>query len=525
MTVDGGKRYEQLRREHRWEVPERYNIAADVCDRHPADALAMVHERHDGVVRECHWGELQALSNQAANMLGALGVERGDRVAVVLPPTPETAAVFFATWKLGAILLSMSVLYGDEGLAHRLRDSQPKVLVTDAANASRFSGDDAPHVVILDPATLSLESDRFRAVDTAADDPAQLYYTSGTTGLAKGIVHAHRYLLAHNEFVHCHDVQAGERFHGMGEWAWAAGICPLLGPWRLGAVQLVYQRQGGFDPHKQLDFLSRHEVTNVFATPTAIRSMMTIDDARERYPQRFRIVCSAGEPLNPEAIRWFRGQYGVTVLDFYGLTESYPLCGNFPWMEVREGSMGRPVPGWDVAILDEDERPVPSGERGEICLRARSNPHYPLGYWRLPDATEETFGGEWFHSKDAARIDDDGYVWYEGRADDVIIAAGYRIGPFEVESVCLEHPAVAEAAAVAAPDERRGAVVKAFIVLTHDHEPSDALAEEIKAFVRQRLSAYAYPRLVEFVAELPKTLTGKIRRIELRERAKATATD
>ncbi|HEV2923723.1 MAG TPA: AMP-binding protein [Solirubrobacteraceae bacterium] len=525
MTASGQERYEQLRREHRWEVPERYNIAADVCDRHPADALAMVHERHDGLVRECRWGELQALSSQAANMLAGLGVERGDRVAVVLPPTPEAAAVFFATWKLGAILLSMSVLYGDEGIAHRLRDSQPKVLVTDAENASRFSGDDTARVVILDPRTLSSESDRFQAVDTAADDPAQLYYTSGTTGLAKGIVHAHRYLLAHNEFVHCHDVQAGERFHGMGEWAWAAGICPLLGPWRLGAVQLVYQRQGGFDPHKQLDFLSRHEVTNVFATPTAIRSMMTIGDARERYPQRFRIVCSAGEPLNPEAIRWFRAQYGVTVLDFYGLTESYPLCGNFSWMEVREGSMGRPMPGWDVAILDEDERPVRSGERGEICLRARSNPHYPLGYWRLPDATAETFGGEWFHSKDAARMDEDGYVWYEGRADDVIIAAGYRIGPFEVESVCLEHPAVAEAAAVAAPDERRGAVVKAFIVLAHDHDPSDELALEIKAFVRERLSAYAYPRLVEFVAELPKTLTGKIRRIELRERAKATATE
>ncbi|TMK25688.1 MAG: AMP-dependent synthetase [Actinobacteria bacterium] len=515
----GDERYEQVVREHRWEVPERYNIAADVCDRHPPDALAMIHERQDGVVRECYWGELQTLASQAANLLAGLGVQRGDRVAVVLPPTAETAAVFFATWKLGAILLSMSVLYGDEGIAHRLRDSEPRVLITDAANAPRFSGPEVPPVLVLDPAALGAEGDRFETLDTAADDPAQLYYTSGTTGLAKGIVHAHRYLLAHNEFVHCHDVLPGERFHGMGEWAWAAGICPLLGPWRLGAVQMVYQREGGFDPHKQLSFLSRHEVTNVFATPTAIRSMMTIDDARERYPQRFRVVCSAGEPLNPEAIRWFRSQYGITVLDYYGLTESYPLCGNFPWMEVREGSMGRPMPGWDVAILDEDEQAVPEGERGEICLRARSNPHYP------PDATAETFGGDWFHTKDAARMDADGYVWYEGRADDVIIAAGYRIGPFEVESICLEHPAVAEAAAVAAPDERRGAVVKAFIVLAQGHEPSEELAEEIKGFVRGRLSAYAYPRLVEFVSELPKTLTGKIRRIELRERATAEAAD
>ncbi len=356
-------------------------------------------------------------------------------------------------------------------------------------------------------------------MDTTAEDPAQLYYSSGTTGLAKGILHAHRYLLAHEEFIYCHDVQDGELFHGMGEWAWAAGICPLLGPWRFGAVQAVYQREGGFDPHKQLEFLSRHSVSNVFATPTAIRSMMGISDAGTRYPQKFRIVCSAGEPLNPEAIRWFRQQYGITVLDYYGLTESYPLCANYPFMEVREGSMGRPAPGWEVAILDEDERPVARGERGEICLKARSNPHYPLGYWnRPPEDSEETFGGDWFHTKDAASEDEDGYYWYEGRADDVIISAGYRIGPFEVESACLEHPAVAEAAAVGVPDERRGTVVKAFVVLASGHEPSDALAEEIKAFVREHLSAYAYPRQIEFVADLPKTLTGKIRRIELRQR-------
>ncbi|MFL5869750.1 MAG: acyl-CoA synthetase, partial [Solirubrobacterales bacterium] len=227
-------------------------------------------------------------------------------------------------------------------------------------------------------------------------------------------------------------------------------------------------------------------------------------------------ACSAGEPLNPEVIRWFRDQYGITVLDFYGLTESYPLCGNYPTVEVREGSMGLPMPGWEVAILDEDEQPVAAGERGEICLRARSNPHYPLGYWNRPEETEEEFGGDWFHTKDAAQMDDDGYVWYAGRADDVIISAGYRIGPFEVESACVEHPAVKEAAAVASPDERRGDVVKAFIVLAGGHSPSDELAEQIKQHVRERHSAYAYPREIEFVDDLPKTLTGKIRRVELR---------
>jgi acetyl-CoA synthetase len=518
--------YDQACAAHRWDVPERYNIAADVCDRHPRDKPAMIHEDFEGNVRRLTWGELQDAANRFANVLVAHGVQRGDRVAMLLPPTPETAAAFFGTWKVGAILLSMSVLYGDDGIRHRLTDSAPKVLVTNQANADRMERSLVEHVLILDDALLSTGSEVFETVDTAADDPAQLYYSSGTTGLAKGILHAHRYVLAHEEFVYCHDVQDGELFHGMGEWAWAAGIAPLLGPWRYGAVQCVYQREGGFDPAKQLEFLSRHEVSNVFGTPTAIRSMMAITDAGTRYPLKVRIMCSAGEPLNPEAIKWVRDQYGITVLDFYGLTESYPLCANFPFMEVRAGSMGKPMPGWDVAILDEDERPVSAGERGEICLRARSNPHYPLGYWNRPQAdSDEVFGGDWFHTKDAASADEDGYYWYEGRADDVIISAGYRIGPFEVESACLEHAAVAEAAAVAVPDERRGNVVKAFVVLSAGHDPSDALADEIKAFVRDHLSAYAYPRLIEFVPDLPKTLTGKIRRIELRqaevEKAKA----
>jgi acetyl-CoA synthetase len=513
----GVSSYEEACAKHRWEVPDRYNIARDVCDKHPRDKLAMVWEDWQGNERRVNWGELQSLSNRAANVLRARGVQRGDRVAVVAPATPETAAVFFGTWKLGALLLSMSVLYGDEGIHHRVRDSRPRVLVTDASNVERMPGDLIDELLVLDPQVLAAADDQFDTADTSADDPAQLYYSSGTTGLAKGIVHAHRYLLAHDEFIYCHDVRDGELFHGMGEWAWAAGIAPLLGPWRFGAAQFVFQRQGGFDPEQQLAVLSKHGVSNVFTTPTAMRAMMAIEDAGRRFPQKFRVVCSAGEPLNPEAIRWFRDQYGITVLDYYGLTESYPLCANYPFMEVREGSMGRPVPGWDVQILDEDERPVKQGERGEICLRARSNPHYPLGYWEQPEASQETFGGEWFHTKDAASQDEDGYFWYEGRADDVIISAGYRIGPFEVESACIEHPAVREAAAVASPDEQKGNIVKAFVVLAEGHEPSDELADDIKGFVRGHLSAYAYPRRIEFVDDLPKTLTGKIRRIELRQ--------
>ena len=321
--------YDEVCAEHRWEVPARYNIAADVCDKHARDKPAMIWESFDGSTRELEWGELQDLANQAAHTLAARGITQGDRVAVVLPPTPEAAATFFGVWKLGAILLSMSVLYGDDGIEHRLSDSDAKLLVTDPSNAPRFERPWAPDTLVLEPDTLAAAPTDFVCADTAADDPAQLYYTSGTTGLAKGIVHAHRYILGHEEFRYCHEVEDGERFHGMGEWAWAAGIAPLLGPWRLGALQCVYRREAGFDPNKQLDFLSRHSVTNVFTTPTAMRSMMAIEDAGTRYPQVFRRVCSAGEPLNPEAIRWFREQYGVTVLDYYGLTESYPLVANF----------------------------------------------------------------------------------------------------------------------------------------------------------------------------------------------------
>jgi acetyl-CoA synthetase len=523
--------YEEMRAQHRWEVPARYNIASDVCDKHPRERPAMLWEDWRGVERRVTFGELQDLSNRFANVLEAHGIERGDRVATLAPSLPETAAAFLGTYKAGAILLSMSVLYGDEGIEHRLRDSGAKAIVTDAANRHRVPEDLVEVVFVLDSGDGASESsdvgledalrdasDRYETVDTAADDPAQLYYSSGTTGKAKGILHAHRYLLAHEEFEWCHDVRDGELFHGSGEWAWAAGICPLLGPWRYGAVALVQARKGGYDPEEHLRFLSKHGVENLFTTPTALRAMTAVRDAGERHPlERLRVACSAGEPLNPEVIRWFRKQYGITVLDFYGLTESYPLCGNFPSVDVREGSMGLPLPGWDVAVLDEDERSLPPGERGEICLRARSNPHYPLGYWNRPEESREVFGGEWFHTKDAAQTDEDGYFWYAGRADDVIISAGYRIGPFEVESACVEHPAVVEAAAVASPDPKRGDIVKAFVVLAEGHAADESTAEEIKSFVRERHSAYAYPREIEFVDDLPKTLTGKIRRVELRE--------
>ena len=523
--------YEEMAATFRWEVPERYNIAADCVDKHPEGKLAMVWEDWTGARRDVTFGEVRDTANRVAEMLASLGVEPGDRVACLLPSTPETAAAFMGVFKLGAILLSLSMLYGDDGIEHRLRDSGAKVLIAhrdaldrvadmrtrvDALQTVVVMGGDGGDVRFSD--AIAKASGDFTTLDTSADDPAQLYYSSGTTGLAKGILHAHRYLIGHNEYELAHDVRSDEFFHSTGEWAWIAGIVPgILGPWRFGTPTVVFQRKAGYTPEETLALLERHEVGNLFATPTALRAMQTVPDP-QRFSLKLRHACSAGEPLNPEVIRWFADTYGTTIFDYYGLTESYPLCSNFPTLQVRPGSMGKPTPGWDVQLLDAEENPVPVGEMGEICLRARSNPHYPLGYWNRPEDSEEVFGGEWFHTKDVARMDEDGYVWYEGRNDDVIIASGYRIGPFEVESCLIEHPAVVEAAAVGRPDAERGHVVQAFVRLHEGHEPSEELVAELQAHVKRRLSKYAYPRVIEFVDDLPKTLTGKIRRMELRAR-------
>jgi acetyl-CoA synthetase len=519
--------YDDMRRDFRWEVPERYNIAADVLDKHDPSRPAMYWEDWQGNERSVTFGDMQALTNRTANALRAHEIGEGDRVAVMLPPLPEAAATFLATYKLGAILLSLSILYGDDSIVHRLRDCSAKVIVTDAENRERIDRvrDELPElqdVLVVDEdfgRAVAEANDRFDTVDTLAEQAAQIYYTSGTTGLAKGIVHAHRYVIGHNEFELVHDVRTDEVFHSTGEWAWIAGIVPgILGPWRFGAPIAVFARKGGYDPEQTLYVLEKYKVKNLFATPTALRAMAALGDVSDRHPGiSLRCACAAGEPLNPEVIHWFERQFGIPVMDFYGLSESYPLCSNYPTMEIRPGSMGKPTPGWEVALLDDDERPVPRGETGEICLRARTSPHYPLGYWNREDESQHVFGGDWFHSRDVAREDDDGYVWYEGRNDDVIISAGYRIGPFEVESALVAHPQVVEAAAVASPDPKRGHIVKAYVRVLPDVDPSDELAREIQTFVRGRLSAYAYPRAIEFVDDLPKTLTGKIRRIELRE--------
>ncbi|OKJ39953.1 acyl-CoA synthetase [Streptomyces sp. CB01580] len=515
-AFDGESAYRHLIEEHRWTVPDRYNMAADVADRHPGDRLALVFEDHTGHREEVVWQQIQDRSRQIAAHLHTLGVRKGDRVAVLLPQRPDTPATYLGVLRTGAVLVTMSLLWADDPIRYRLADSGATVLVTEASAGDRAAGFSGTVVDIDDPAISAL-SPVYTTADTAPDDPALIFYTSGTTGAAKGIVHAHRTLLGHNEFRYCHDLRPGDVFYGAGDWAWS--MAKLMGPLRAGAVHLVYRPAGGFDPAGLLAAMSRNKVTTALVNPTFLRKMMQdVPDAGSRHPQSLRVVCSSNEPLTPDLIEWFRAQFGVTLLDYYGSTESYPLLGNFPGVPVKPGSMGRPLPGWDVALLDSDDHEVPVGQPGEICLRAGSNPQFPLGYWNRPEASAESFGGTWYRTKDQAVMDEDGYFWFLGRTDDVIKTSGYRVGPYEVEAVLRGHPAVADAGVVGVPDPVRGQAVKAWIELNPGYEPDEALAQAITRFARAAHSRFAYPRLIEFVEELPRSATGKIQRAALRAR-------
>lgn len=483
----------------------KYNMATDVLSGKAPGDIAMLWADHTGARRTVTWAELTTMARRFGGLLRERGVEKGDRVALVLPALPETAAAALGALRIGAVLVVMSALWQRDAIAYRVRDSGTSVVVTDKEREpvvrAAFEG-----TVVVQPDLLRTapEAD---AVDTDADDPATISYTSGTSGPAKGIVHAHRRLLGHNEFDVCHDLRPGEVFHGAGDWAWS--LMKLLGPWRKGAVQFAYNQGPRFDPVALFTAMAAHRVTNVLLNPGVIRRLKQADpDAGATIPLNLRIACCSSEPLPVDLLEWFRDQFGTTPLDYYGCTESYPMVSNRPGMPVKPGSMGKPTPGWDVAVRD-----------GEICLRARSNPQYPLGYWNRPEASEQTFGGDWWHTGDLARVDDDGYWWYLGRADDVIISSGYRIGPYDVENVLDAHPAVSASAVVGVPDGDRGQIVCAFVVPETGVIPDQPLIADLQAHVRERYAPFAYPRRVEFVPSLPISTTNKIQRAVLRRRA------
>lgn len=536
-----------------WQIPTLYNIGVDVCDKWAdgSNRLALIHESSDGVHVRLTFDVLKQLSNQLANEWRANGVKAGDRIGIFLPQSPATLVAHVAAYKLGAIAVPLFTLFGPEALAYRLQNSGAAVLVTDLASIGKIDDirgelpdlrlvyvvhDDLPEVhhhvsdeedwgvaedglLALWPAIVRREIE-FEPVQTRADTPALIIYTSGTTGKPKGALHAHRVLLghlpgvetSHNGFPH-----DGDLIWTPADWAWIGGLLDVLLPALHHGVPVLSRRFEKFDPVAAFDLMARHGVRNTFLPPTALKMLRTVTSPREHWPLQLRSVASGGESLGPELLAWGREHLGVDINEFYGQTECNMVVSScateFPALP---GAIGRAVRGHAVTIVDDEGVPLPVGTIGNIAI-ARPNPVMFLGYWHNPDATMDKYRGDFLLTGDAGFVDEQGYITFTGRSDDVITSAGYRIGPGPIEDCLIRHPSVQFAAVIGEPDELRTEIVKAFVVLREGFAPSEELAREIQNFVKTRLAAHEYPRKVVFLPELPMTVTGKIIRKALRE--------
>ena len=529
--------YDALCRAFRWQVPAHYNIGVDVCDRWAASEpgrIAIFHVGANGAVQEISYGALRGSSNRLANALAAHGIRRGDRVAILLPQAPAVAASHIAIYKLGAIALPLAILFGNEAISYRLQDSGARALITNAQGLEKLAGartamPDLELVLSVDgaadgaedfQAVLARAADEFIPVATRSDDPALMVYTSGTTGPPKGALHAHRVLIGHLpgiEFPHEFLPQPGDRFWTPADWAWAGGLLNVLLPALRYGVPVVAQKVEKFDPGEAYALMTRMSVRNAFIPPTALRMLRSAPPPTAG--MRLRSVGSGGEALGAETFEWGKSALGVTINEFYGQTECNLVLASCAALGVsRAGAIGKPVPGHTVGVIRPDGSQCGPGELGQIAIK-RPDPVMFLEYWGKPDATRDKFIGDWMTTGDQGVTDAEGYVQFIGRDDDVITSAGYRIGPTEIEDCLIRHPAVALAAVVGKPDPVRTEIVKAFIVLKSGQAPSDALAADIKGFVRTRLSAHEYPREVAFIEHMPMTTTGKVIRRLLRERA------
>ncbi len=527
--------YDSLVRDFRWDIPARYNMGHDCCDKH-ADGSgrpALIMEDEGGGIRRWSFDDLRSISNKFANVLAHDGLQPGDRLAILLPQSLETGAAHLAAWKSGLISIPLFTLFGPEALSFRLADSGARALVTDARNAAKLAGlrdqlPDLERVYVVDgpsdgstdlQAGLDRASREFETVDTASDDPAIIIYTSGTTGHPKGALHAHRVLLGHLPVVEMSQdflPRPGDLFWTPADWAWIGGLFDVLMPaWHHGIPVLAHRAQK-FDAQAALDLMARHRVSNVFLPPTALK---LIRQAGVTHPGlALRSVCSGGETLGAGLLEWSEATLGCRPNEFYGQTECNVVAGNCgSLLPIRPGSLGRPGPGHDVRIVDDEGHPVTIGTIGQIAIR-KGDPVMFLGYWNNPSATASKFAGDFLLTGDRGRQDADDYIWFEGRTDNLITSAGYRIGPGEIEECLARHPAVAMAAVVGVPDPLRTEVVKAWIVLRPGIAPSDDLAADIREFVKARLAAHEYPRLIAFIDALPTTATGKILHRDLRAR-------
>ena len=528
----------QLHAAFRWDIPARYNIGVAVCDcwaeREP-ERLALLDVADDGTVTRVSYEDLRAQSNRLANLLVASGIERGERIAILLPQSREVAESHIAIYKAGAVALPLAVLFGIDALTYRLDDAGVTGLITNAAGLAKLRSTpggmpafklllsiDGPDGVAQSyNDALANQSPDFTPVDTTPDDPALMIYTSGTTGQPKGALHGHRVLPGHLpgfQLVHEFLPQEGDLLWTPADWAWAGGLLNGLLPSLSLGIPVVARKFEKFDPHDAWQLIADLKIRNIFIPPTALRMLRTVPSPRTTYDIQLRTIASAGEALGAETLLWAQEALGLTINEAYGQTECNLVIGSSGAIGMtKPGFIGKPVPGHVVAIIREDGSRCLPGEVGQIAIQ-RPDPVMFLGYWNRETATTEKFIGEWMTTGDQGVTDEEGYIRFIGRDDDVITSSSYRIGPVEIEDCLICHPAVALAAAIGKPDPLRTEIVKAFLVLRPDVEPSNALKDDIRDFVKQRLSAHEYPREIEFVASLPMTTTGKIIRRELRAR-------
>jgi len=539
--------YEAERRNFRLDVPEMFNFATDVIGKWARDPskLAMLWVGQDGEERRITFAQFAERFSRSANAFAELGIKKGDRVLVMLPRIPEWWESVLGLMKIGAIPIPCTTLLTPKDIQFRAGVAEAAALITDAEGSHKFDQvrGECPSIrvaVLVDGHNADLSgrewwtsyhqivdeaSPEFTGPKTSSDDPCLVYFTSGTVGYPKMVLHTHAsYPIGHTiTGKYWLDLHEDDLIWNLSEMGWAkAAYSNLFGPWVMGAAMFIQDARGKFNAIETLEMLHKYPITTLCAPPTAYR-MMVLDEPmaylKANPPQALRYCTGAGEPLNPEVIKVWQDVTGMTIRDGYGQTETVILCANFPPLEVKPGSMGKPSPGFEVEVIDHDGNLLPPNKEGDIAVKVK--PQRPTWmfreYWRNPDASNACIRGDWYITGDRAYKDEDGYFWFVGRADDVIISAGYRIGPFEVESALKEHSAVAESAVVASPDEMRGEIVKAFVILAPGYTASPELASELQEHVKHVTAPYKYPREVEFVESLPKTISGKIRRVELRE--------
>ncbi|WP_310618516.1 AMP-binding protein [Flexibacterium corallicola] len=536
-----GTTYEELYKNFSWNVPEFYNIGVMVCDRWAErepdrEAITVVGEA--GTAKSYTYSHLKELSSRLCNLLISKGVERGDRVAILLPQTVETACSHIATYKMGAIALPLFTLFGEEALAFRLENSGAKILITNSEGAQKLSSIQSrlPNLQLIlniEEATqnstylyegLEKYSSEFTPVPTKAEDPALIIYTSGTTGQPKGALHAHRTFIGHlwsTDYLYNGLPREGDRAWTPSDWAWIAGLLNILMPSLYYGIPVVAHRFKKFSGEAAFQLLHDQNITNAFLPPTALKMMRLVEKPEKRWNCKIRSITCGGETVGAEIIEWGRQIFGITISECYGQTECNLCIGTCTQlMEARPGLIGKEVPGFQVEIVDGNGHPLPPDTLGAIAVKTPV-PIMMTQYWQNPEATKNKFKNGYLLTGDEGTKDADGWFRFVGRDDDVITSAGYRIGPGEIEDYLLKHPAVAIAGVIGKPNKERTEIVKAYVVLKKGHSGTQQLHDELQNFVKHGLAAYEYPREIEFVEDLPLTTTGKIIRSQLRARAKA----